>query len=344
MWLIQKRPLDDTWRMHSSLILDVPSMNPRGRSILDEDMASHQMNSRRFISTISSAHLDKPPDYYDALVQSKPISWYLTTAKIASMPKPIIACGHNAQRDDSNNGPHVKQTGSNDLLVADQNDTKLEEISEAANISTVCLSNTEQDKPYHRKRSLCLQCINKCKNNHKQVADAVANDIMLNNVVNNGRSCVVDLNNYDDRNRATNFAHSNVSTDTDHKINVNIANEIVQQRAHNGRVTQIALNLMKGIGSNYRIDSHPYDQYNNLKYNRRRSSPLDGGSPIPMDQMMIAFRQCDNLTKGVEYFSETQCFRENSFYQLDARQLNQVSDFIEPPSYTDLVRRGLVED
>lgn len=336
MWLIQKRPLDDTWRMHSSLILDVPSMNPRGRSILDENLASSQMDPRHFISTISSGHLDKPPDYYDALIRSKPISWYLSSANTS---KSAHFSGHVGSLDEAHhNTGHIRYIDA----LSNNDGGKLRNIIGSANNSTICLYNSAQDKPYHRKRSLCLQCIKKCHNQHKGEHDTNANDVMSNSAVNNNRSCIVDLAPHN--HQALNLQQLSLSCETDNKMETNTDDGNILQRTTNGMVTQIALNLMKGIGSNYRAESQAIENYNNLKYNRRRSSPLDRESPISLDRCLSDLRQCDNLTKGVESFRGNEFLRENSFHQLDVRQLNQFSDLVEPPSYSDLVKRGLVED
>lgn len=72
--MIQKKPNQTTLRMaDGGLSTETPSMHPGGRLASDVSLDEHD---RMNISAISASHLDHPPDYEDALINSKPISWF----------------------------------------------------------------------------------------------------------------------------------------------------------------------------------------------------------------------------------------------------------------------------
>lgn len=87
MWLLQNRPIQDAWHLSSPVPIDMPSMNPRGSSNAlalgpRRDHHSRHLNHQHqhqhqnaTISFISGAN-DKPPEYKDALLNSKPLCWH----------------------------------------------------------------------------------------------------------------------------------------------------------------------------------------------------------------------------------------------------------------------------
>lgn len=87
VWLVQRKSLHTIWAEHQVAFdgSEIPNMHPRVRpdyatdAILDERLP--QSNN---ISTISSM-IEQPPNYEDALINSKPITWsYFSFEKDAS--------------------------------------------------------------------------------------------------------------------------------------------------------------------------------------------------------------------------------------------------------------------
>lgn len=115
MWLIQKRPLSDTWLMQSSLVMYVPSMNPRGRTHSVDSSREHLERPQTNICCISSDLIDRPPNYEDALINSKPInSPCLNSSNMEALDS---TCQH-ASDYSRTDGKIDSQTGKNSSICS----------------------------------------------------------------------------------------------------------------------------------------------------------------------------------------------------------------------------------
>lgn len=88
VWLVQRKSLHTIWaEQHAAFDgSEIPNMHPRVRSDYDNDAIDREIISSRSnnISTISSM-IEQPPNYEDALINSKPITWsYFSSGKDAS--------------------------------------------------------------------------------------------------------------------------------------------------------------------------------------------------------------------------------------------------------------------
>lgn len=136
VWLIQKKPMNDSWLMQSSLVMYVPSMNPRGRSRSIDSTRELDGQQQANICCVSAAHLDRPPNYEDALINSKPINWH-----------------YLASKDDINT--------KNDKLKLSAVTTchRMRQTVNMSDPSDVnCLHHSRRNKSDPRKQSICSQC------------------------------------------------------------------------------------------------------------------------------------------------------------------------------------------
>lgn len=310
MWLIQRKPLDETWRMQSSLILDIPSINSRGSR--NESRGSAAVNvggdgsNRSPISIISSAEFDEPPNYLDAMNQSRPISHFLEKNEDATINE-----DNNNDKTSSFAEIHPQET-IDKVKIQQSPHSRIN--FDCVNTRS-CLHNPQtKAKSHPRKTSFCLECVESIDhtpgNNKKKIStqDVNHNHIPPLNIDND--------NNDNTFNHHNNYNHQPefVSTLGGIKIHDSGGGAI-----SGNSFAMRALNYVRGFNHDYHYTT-PY---------RRRSSPNHSdGLTISRESHYITISRNlqDELQKPacevpgrpaiIEKQEET-----NQYYQLDAQQL-----------------------
>lgn len=131
VWMIQRKSLHTIWSEREQEVYnenEVPNMHPRVRTDYENSLDERQSRSNN-ISNISSI-VEQPPNYEDALIDSKPINWI------------YLGAGKNSSRTGSTDIPdiHIFPHYKNNLAASNEIQNSFHISSASSSITQIAMS------------------------------------------------------------------------------------------------------------------------------------------------------------------------------------------------------------